>query len=70
MAKQYKPGQFVSICGKLHRVKKAKLEEWTCFRCPYCKLPRIGKKRIACDDCCAKLLSKQYPEPIKPKRQG
>lgn len=64
MAKKYKPGQFVSICGKLHRVKEAKLEMWTCEQCQYRKSYRKGKERIACDDCCAKLLSKQYPVEI------
>lgn len=69
MAKKYKPGQFVSICGKLHRVKKTEWGDITCMQCQYDKSPRIGKE-IACDDCTDKLLYKQYPEPIKPKRQG
>lgn len=66
MAKKYKPGQFVSICGKLHRVKKTEPEEFTCSQCPYDKLPRMG----ACGDCIGKLASRQYPIPLKPKHQG
>lgn len=66
MAKEYKPGQFVSICGKLHRVKEA---EPTCTQCLYNKSPYIGEK-IACGDCIGKLGLHHYPEPIKPKRQG
>lgn len=65
MAKEYKPGQFVSIWGKLHRVKEA---ESTCTQCLYNKSPYIGEK-IACEDCIGKLRLHQYPEPI-PKRQG
>lgn len=64
MAKQYKPGQFVSICGKLHRVKEA---EPTCSQCQYAKKsPYIGEK-IACTDCIGRLRLHQYPEPIKHK---
>lgn len=70
MAKEYKPGQFVSICGKLHRVKEAELgKDTTCMQCPYDKSPYIGKK-IACDECIDNLSYKQYPIPLKPKHQG
>lgn len=62
MAKQYKPGQFISICGKLHRVKEA---ERTCGQCQYDTSPYIGEQN-ACDDCIGRLSLHQYPEPIKP----
>lgn len=63
MFKEYKPGQFVSICGKLHRVKEAMPEEYTCEQCPYDKSPYIGKE-VACDDCMNKLMYRLYPVKI------
>ena len=69
MAKEYKPGQFVSICGKLHRVKNTEWKDITCDKCPYDISVHIGKKNV-CDDCIDKLLYKQYPEPIsQPKHR-
>lgn len=76
MFEEYKSGQFVSICGKLHRVKKAKPEIYTCRQCQYDKSPYIRTKlgkEVACDDCVGKLMYGQYPVKItkvKPKRQG
>lgn len=69
MFKEYKQGQFVSICGKPHRVKEVEPEEYTCEQCSYDKSPYIGKE-IACDDCIYKLRYRQYPIPLKPKHQG
>lgn len=69
MAKEYKSGQFVSICGELHRVKKTKTEEATCLQCPYGVSPRRGKETV-CIDCISKLTYRQYPIPLKPKHQG
>lgn len=65
MAKEYKPGQFVSICGKLHRIKEEKVKH-PCRQCPYDKSPRIGKE-FTCVDCIGKLTYRQYPEPVKHK---
>lgn len=65
--KEYKPGQFVSIGGKLCRVKPYQGVLVACHRCKMLD-DCIMKKLLS--ECVYKLGMHNYPEPIKPKRQG
>lgn len=86
MTKSYKPGQFISLGGKLYRVSREK--SLPCILCPLCpkKLalqwmpnpngyypdPNECKLRV---ECGTKLplhtgTLGSHPIPLKPKRQG
>ena len=66
MAKRYKPGQFVSIGGKLCRVKCC-ISPW--YTCSMCEISDDCGEKLS-TECRHKLGNFNYPEPIKPKRQG
>lgn len=66
MAK-YKLGQFVSIGGKLCRVRHYQGAINACFKC---KMIEICMKERLLPECKYKLGQRNYPEPIKPMRQG
>lgn len=66
MAKRYKPGQFVSIDGKLCRVKRG-ISPWDV--CITCEMSGYCEEKLT-TECFHKLGDLNYPEPIKPKRQG
>lgn len=68
MVKKYKPGQFISLGGKLYRVSKP-CTTGVCRTCPIhtfsCPIAK---------ECVIKLpvnyKGGSYPIPLKPKRQG
>lgn len=82
MAKEYKPGQFVSLGGKIYRVSK--LCSPVCYRCPICPREDTAYGQLilpdACEvkiECAVKLPARKgksrtasYPIPLKPKHQG
>lgn len=81
MAKQYKPGQFISLGGTLYRVSK--LRSPACHSCPICPrfknthcgqlmLPNLCEVRIECGKKLpiVKDMAASHPIPLKPKRQG
>lgn len=59
MAKKYKPGQFVSIGGKLCRVKRRCI-----FPCSLCVM-RTNCTNELTIECSYKLGDSNYPEPVK-----
>ena len=63
MTKRYKPGQFVSMGGKLCRVKRC------IFACSCCEMYEDCEEELS-TECLHKLGNLNHPEPIKPKRQG
>lgn len=67
--KRYKPGQFVSLGGKLYRVKRAKSKPLMVFACAACNHKCIGNDKLY-TDCIEKLPGRYYPVEVKPKRQG
>lgn len=78
--KKYKPGQFISLGGKIYRVSK--LCYPVCYRCPICPRKNTSYGQIIlpneCEvkvECGIKLpivkgITGSYPIPLKPKRQG
>lgn len=65
MAKQYKPGQFVWIYGKKHRVTKTTSVP-VCNDCPYGK-EFVGTASMECTGSCILCLilpNNCYPKPV------